>query len=1059
MNFPSDDSDSGTSKSRMGHARRDFLKLAALAAAGFATAEWPAMADPNALQNLKKLVPADKRLSPEWIKSLTGRGQRTIYRGADLEKIGMPVGGICAGHLYLGGDGTLWHWDIFNQYIHTVEDHYANPMTPSSPLDQGFALRINLNGQMMERALNREHWRDISFIGEYPMGFVDYRDADLPVSVTLKAFSPFIPLNTDDSSIPATVMQFTVKNESQIEVEAELAGWLENAVCRYSSETRDGLRRNRIRLRNGALRLECSAEDLPKTYAVARPDIVFDDFESNTYDNWLVSGTAFGKGPVRVADMPVYQEPGEVGQHGERMVNSHASAPGNDATEKDAAAGSMISRVFTIQRNYVTLLICGGNYAGKTCVNLVVENQVVFSATGDDTNRLRPVNWDVRPWTGKIACIQIVDAQAGDWGNIGVDDIVFSDHPRQAAVDLQNEDDFGTLSLAMLEAQSDDFANADLLNDGVPAGVFSTNLVANKSAIKPFTQKLLGSLARKLKLAPGASTTVTFVLAWHMPNLKMSKLPPGRFYATRFASAPDAISYVSREFPRLSRQTQLWHATWYDSTLPYWFLDRTFLNTSTLATSTCYRFGNGRFYGWEGVGSCWGTCNHVWQYAQAVARIFPELERITRENVDFGLAMDPDGLIHNRGEFGPEPAIDGQAGTILRALREHQMSKNDAFLRRTWPHIRKATEWLIAKDGNADGIIECAQPNTLDMAWYGAISWLSGLYLASLLAAETMATEVGDTEFAARCRSIFAAGQKNIVDRLYKDEYFVNKPDPKHLDTINSGTGCEIDQVFGQSWAFQVGLPRVFPRDKTFSALKSLWLYNFCPDVGPYREVYRSGRWLAMPGEAGLLMCTFPRTDWDYLQSKGDGPDWAAGYFNECMNGFEYEVAGHMIWEELITEGLAVTRAVHDRYHASRRNPWNEVECGDHYARSMASYGVFLAACGFEYNGPKGHIGFAPRLTPEDFRGPFTSAEGWGTYRQKMDGGRMEAEITVKWGQLCLNSVALESDPVQATGPVKVIFNNRELSTSVTHSDRKVMLTFERVIILDTETPLRVIFG
>ena len=100
-------------------------------------------------------------------------------------------------------------------------------------------------------------------------------------------------------------------------------------------------------------------------------------------------------------------------------------------------------------------------------------------------------------------------------------------------------------------------------------------------------------------------------------------------------------------------------------------------------------------------------------------------------------------------------------------------------------------------------------------------------------------------------------------------------------------------------------------------------------------------------------------------------------YFNECMNGFEYQAAGHMIWEGMVQEGLAVTRAIHDRYHPSRRNPWNEVECGDHYARSMASYGVFLAACGYEYHGPKRHLAFAPRLSPRELP------------RRVHDGGRL----------------------------------------------------------------------
>jgi len=68
-----------------------------------------------------------------------------------------------------------------------------------------------------------------------------------------------------------------------------------------------------------------------------------------------------------------------------------------------------------------------------------------------------------------------------------------------------------------------------------------------------------------------------------------------------------------------------------------------------------------------------------------------------------------------------------------------------------------------------------------------------------------------------------------------------------------------------------------------------------------------------------------------------------AGYFNECMTGFEYQAAAHMILEGLVQEGLGVTRAIHDRCSPSCRNPYNEIECGDQYARAMASHGVFLS--------------------------------------------------------------------------------------------------------------------
>ena len=131
------------------------------------------------------------------------------------------------------------------------------------------------------------------------------------------------------------------------------------------------------------------------------------------------------------------------------------------------------------------------------------------------------------------------------------------------------------------------------------------------------------------------------------------------------------------------------------------------------------------------------------------------------------------------------------------------------------------------------------------------------------------------------------------------------------------------------------------------------------------------------------------------------------GYLNECMSGFEHQVAGHMIAEGLVMEGLAVNAPIHDRYHPSRRNPWNEIECGDHYSRAMASYGVFLEACGYEYHGPQAHLGFAPRITPEDFKAPFTAAEGWGTYEQSIRKSAIKSRIAVKYGQLRLKSVAL----------------------------------------------------
>ena len=508
-----------------------------------------------------------------------------------------------------------------------------------------------------------------------------------------------------------------------------------------------------------------------------------------------------------------------------------------------------------------------------------------------------------------------------------------------------------------------------------------------------------------------------------------------------------------KNFDRLARETRLWRDTWYDSTLPFWFLDRTLLNMSILATTHLLPICRRAVLRLGGRRLLRGHLHARLALRARGARLFPELERILRERVDFGLALRDDGAIRFRGEANNGPAVDGQAGTILRAYREHQMSADDAFLKRNWAeHQEGHCNDLIAEDGDGDGILAGSQHNTLDADWYGPVAWLSGLYLAALRAGEEMADEIGDDAFATQCRAIFASGTEKIVALLFDGEYFINKPDPKHPEAINSGTGCEIDQVIGQSWAFQVGLGRVLPQKETLSALRSLWRYNFTPDVGPYREQYKPGRWYAMAGEAGLLMCTFPRSDWDFLKAAGKGNPGFAGYFNECMNGFEHQVAGHMIWEGMVQEGLAVERAVHDRYHASRRNPWNEVECGDHYARSMASYGVFLAACGYEYHGPKGHLSFVPRLSPENFKAAFTAAEGWGSIEQKRAADEQVNSVTVRWGKVRLTQLAIDVPEGLTDGEVDVMFHLAEMP--VERNGSRIVVRFKPEVFVTPEQSL-----
>ncbi len=1042
-----DDTTSGKGKpggcgcsSGSGIQRRDFVKTLALGAATTLTPSLAVMAGPFEASDFEKWVPADKKLDPKWVAALFARGQREVYCGKDLEKIGMPVGGICAGQLYLGGDGTLWHWDIFNQVLRTGSAHYAQPLTPSSPIEQGFALRISAGGKTRVRRLDASGFSQITFRGEYPIGLVEYRDADVPLAVSLEAFSPFVPLNADDSSLPVTVMRFTVKNTGQEKVEVDLAGWLENAVCRHSGVPGTGNRHNRVVRRTRLTSVDSSAS--PVQFS-AREDIVFDDFQKSTYEGWEVTGAAFGSGPILKSKIPRYQ--GDVGGPGKRVVNSHASAPSDDVGQRDGHTGKLTSKPFVVSRRFISFWIGGGKHPGKTCINLLVDGKVVSTATGHNSNQMRQEVLDVHDLDGKTARLEIVDEQGGPWGNIGIGRIVFTDRPAGKFVD---QPDFGTMSLALLEPAENDRGIAAVPEGNLPEMIFLAEDDRREAAeTRPIGKKLVGALVRKLTLQPGQQATATFLVAWHFPNLRLKD--GGRRYATRFASSTAVAEHVAERFQELARQTRLWHDTWYDSTLPYWFLDRTMLNTSILATSTCHWFQTGRFYGWEGVGCCEGTCTHVWHYAHAVARIFPQLERDLRQRTDFGTAMDlQTGVIKHRGE-GAGLAVDGQAGCILRAYREHQMSADDQFLKALWPKIKLAFECLMHMDPG-DGMLRGPQHNTLDQPWFGKVAWLSSLYVTAARACEEMAREVGDEAFARRVRDVFDRGSRNIDKELFNGQYYVHLPDKEHLKSVGSHNGCEIDQVFGQSWAHQVGLGRVLSEAHVKQALQSLWKYNFTPDVGPFRKAHPPGRWYAMAGEAGLLMCSWPQGEAARVQQGFDF------YFNECMTGFEYQVAGHMVREGMVMEGLAIARAIHDRYHPSRRNPWNEVECGDHYARAMASYGVFLAACGYEYHGPKGHLGFSPRLTPDNFRAALTTAEGWGTFSQTRTGAVQTDAIELRWGKLRLRSLAFAVPKNGKPQSVRVKVGSAEVKAKHEAADGRVTITLAAEVTLQAGDKIEV---
>jgi hypothetical protein len=239
------------------------------------------------------------------------------------------------------------------------------------------------------------------------------------------------------------------------------------------------------------------------------------------------------------------------------------------------------------------------------------------------------------------------------------------------------------------------------------------------------------------------------------------------------------------------------------------------------------------------------------------------------------------------------------------------------------------------------------------------------------------------------------------------------------------------DQVFGQGWAHQVGLGYIYPEDKVRTALASVFKYNWTSDIGPYNAKWPPQRWFARPGEAGLFTCTWP---------KGGRPAEPVLYRDEVWTGIEYQVAGNMLYEGMVPEALAIIRGVHERYNGTKYNPWNEVECGDHYARAMASWGCLLGIEGYVYDGPAGLIGFAPRVQAGDFKAFFTAAEGWGSLVQKRRDAAQTNRIEVAWGRLRARTLVFEVD--KGAGEVKaaVTAAGRKVDAKVTRDGPRVTI-------------------
>jgi len=846
-----------------------------------------------------KAVPYSKK------ELYTSPAQRT-FRGRHLLQISLPLGGIGAGDICLNGQGGLQDFSIRNEPAisampdgHTPHDcAFATLYLPA----QGIA-RLVEGPMPVERIYNQglkgqgyrcggheglPRFRGCSFKGEYPFGYVSLSDPDIPLTVSITGFNPFIPLDDKNSSIPCAILEYTLANPTKEVVEYEFA-------YHMSHFAHDG------------------------------------------------TGNFFNK-------------------------TRNAVIPG----------------------------------MGVNLFNLEDENSSQFGSCA----------------LGVIGHVPQIKAMwfRGGW--------------------------FDAISALWKEVSSGTFTT----NDGSQA---ETSAGRNGA-----------SILLKGALQPGEQVTYPIVITWYFPNVHYAygeankaeteimsyaehggstcdcgadcdchKTPAPRwkpYYASQWKDARAVLKYVRDQYPMLRSHTQAFHDALFRSTLPGYVLDAVSANLAILKSPTVLRQFNGNLWAWEGcfcdAGCCHGSCTHVWNYAQALPHLFPALERTFREQ-ELKRSMDEQGHVNFRSALpdGPtshtfHPASDGQLGGIMKVYREWQISGDKDWLYEMYPLAKKSMDFCINYwDPDHQGVLVEPHHNTYDIEFWGPDGMCSSFYLGALCAMAALAQAADHPEQAAFYQELAEKGARYLDENLFNGEYYqqnvmlkglrasptdealaqVRENNPEEYALLMSegpkyqyGSGCITDGVFGAWLAELCGVTSVQNAGRIRSNLKAIFEYNFRASLWECANPQRPG--YAIGDEPGLLLCSWPR---------GGKPTLPFVYSDEVWTGIEYQAASHMIASGLVDEGLTVVKALRSRYDGLARNPWNEYECGNYYARAMASYALLYALSGVRYSAPEKTLYLAPRLDVRPFEVFFSTASGWGVLslqdRQvviRLSGGSLEIE-------------------------------------------------------------------
>lgn len=544
-----------------------------------------------------------------------------------------------------------------------------------------------------------------------------------------------------------------------------------------------------------------------------------------------------------------------------------------------------------------------------------------------------------------------------------------------------------------------------------------------------------GAAACERTVEAGKSTTFTYMLAWHFPNryrdwplytsIPNTPLYVGNRYNKIWKTVTEVLEYTANNYSGIYTLTVRFRDAMFNTTMHWQYVDSAANRISVLNSPTCFWSEDGNMYAFEGcskdAGCCPLNCTHVWNYEQCLAKLFPDVERTMRE-IDLLHQINPYGVVPSRTSCPLELrrvweqwenystyasstniCVDGEMGTVLKTYREIKQGAPRAWFDKMWNPVKKImNRWMNELD-KGDGLITGAQPNTYDRATYGVTTFIGTYYLCGLRATEEMAKMQGDTALQTLCNSRFKIGSGNLDKACFSNgKWYTQLVDPAHqVELLTDATF--MDALIGQWWAHSLGLGYLLPAAHIQSSLKYAATKNYCASFDPAKQYPRK---FADQRDSGYFLA-----HWDEGPPKNQ-----LLYSNEfCWSGVLHAFIGLCLYEGLGDIALTAVTTLRQCYDGTRRSPWNEIECGDFYARAMSAFLYFEIASGQEWkyvSETSISLKFAPRPPSESFRGFFIVGSAWGQFSQIVNQSHSNgiAKIEVMYGTLELSELRLQTN-------------------------------------------------